>query len=137
MYLVLDHVILRSPDPAADLAMLEQAGLPLVVGVTHLAGTMHSGLVAAGSVDVEALKVGASPAGRVEGYGLGLRAPGTDQWRVARILRERGLRTSAPSAATVEHDGRPRRGAPSTSRVCCPSPSRCHSPTVHPVVESR
>jgi hypothetical protein len=108
MQLVLDHVILRSRDPAADVAVLEQAGLPLVVGVTHLAGTIHSGLVAAGSVDVEVLQVGGSPPDQVEGYGLGLRAPGTDQWEVVRILRERGLRTSAPSAATVEHDGQPR-----------------------------
>jgi hypothetical protein len=134
MYLVLDHVILRCPDPAADLAMLEQAGLPLVVASRVSRAPCTADWWPPGSVAVEALPVGASPPDRVEGYGLGLRAPGTDQWQVA------SARTRSTHIGAERRDGRALWPAQTWSTVhvagLLPEPFPCHSPTVHPVVES-
>jgi hypothetical protein len=98
--LLLDHLILRSADAARDLDALAAAGLPLRVPLKPLTGTMRSGLLGAGAIDVEVLEFEHEPPARLEGYGLGVRAPDeADLWAVARELRARGLATSMPIRA--------------------------------------
>ena len=87
----LDHLILRSSEPEATLDALGHAGLPVLSGVQPIAGgAMRSGLARAGPSDIEVLAFGAPAPAQVEGYGLGLTAPGDDLMQTAARLRERG-----------------------------------------------
>jgi hypothetical protein len=94
----LDHLILRSPEPAATVAALRDAGLPVLAPLTALAGGgLRSAILRAGPVDVEVLAVGDPPA-QVEGYGIGFDAAGEDLGDVAARLRAAGIATSPPLA---------------------------------------
>ena len=54
--LTLDHVIVRTADPAAALAELaDRGGLPVLAAVEEVGG-LHSGIARAGSIDVEVLQ---------------------------------------------------------------------------------
>jgi len=61
MLLSLDHVIIRSATPAETLAQLaERAGAPILAHVEDVRG-MASGIVRAGTVDIEVLRLGDDP----------------------------------------------------------------------------
>jgi hypothetical protein len=98
--LTLDHVILRAAEPSAVLSELaEKAGAPVLVA-PHDTGAFVSGIVRAGALDIEVLRIGATPPLRVQGYGLGFTAsvPARDAmtW-----LRGAGFATSVPTGATA------------------------------------
>src|SRR4051812_8360955 len=98
MQLRLDHVILRSADPAATLVELgAAAGAPVLAAVEEVAG-LTSGVVRAGGLDVEVVRVGAAAPLRVQGYGLGFTAD-APLAQVSAALRGLGYPTSAPAAA--------------------------------------
>ena len=106
----LDHVILRSPDPAATLTSLEQVGMPVISPLQPLAGgAMQSGIVRGGAVDVEVLGVGEDAPLDVEGYGLGFTAPGHPIREVSARLRAIGLPTSGVIEGRAKTDGQHRR----------------------------
>jgi len=91
--LTLDHVILRAGDPAAALRELaERLGAPVLAEVEEV-GSVASGIVRAGAIDIELLRIGAEPPPRVLGYGLGFTADAPLS-RAAAVLRERGFATS-------------------------------------------
>ena len=103
MQLTLDHVILRAADPAATLAELaERAGAPVLAQV-HEVGGLASGIVRAGAIDIELLRIGAEPPPHPLGYGLGFTADVPLAEAVA-ALRGRGFPVSPPARATA--DGR-------------------------------
>jgi hypothetical protein len=98
--LTLDHVILRAADPAAALRELsERAGAPVLVE-PHDAGAFVSGIVRAGALDIEVLRIGAEPPERVQGYGLGFAAD-VPVREALRELRAAGFATSVPTGATA------------------------------------
>ena len=100
MRLVLDHLILRAADPAATLAELSQrTGAPVLAEVEEVAG-MASGIVRAGSLDIEVLRIGAEPPERTLGYGAGFTADVPLEEATAAI-RELGFPTSAPASASA------------------------------------
>lgn len=90
----LDHLIIRAEDPAAVMAELTtRAGMPVLAEVEALGG-MSSGIVRAGDLDIEVLRVGREPLLRPHGYGIGLVADvGLDEAIAA--LRSQGFATSA------------------------------------------
>lgn len=94
MRLRLDHLIIRAEDPAAVMAELAaRAGTPVLAEVEALGG-MSSGIVRAGDVDIEVLRVGREPLLRPHGYGIGLVADvGLDE--AIAVLRLQGFATSA------------------------------------------
>jgi hypothetical protein len=102
MHLSLDHLILRSATPEHTLAQLaERAGAPIAVAVDPVGG-MASGIVRAGPIDIEVLRIGDEPPPRPHGYGLGLVADVGFSEAVA-SLRALGVGTSpAPLAAAGE-----------------------------------
>jgi hypothetical protein len=101
--LTLDHVIIRTADPAAALAEIaDRGGLPVLAAVQEVAG-MHSGIARAGAIDVELLKIGKDDPPRPQGYGLGFTTDG-DLEETSRELRALGFPTSAPARAVA--DGR-------------------------------
>lgn len=72
MQLSLDHLIIRSVTPEATLALLSaRAGTPRLTGVEHVRG-ISSGIVRAGTLDIEVLSIGAEPPEVPHGYGIGL-----------------------------------------------------------------
>ena len=103
MTLTLDHVIIRTPDPAAALAELaDRGGLPVLAAVEEVGG-LHSGIARAGSIDVEVLKIGRDDPPAPHGYGLGFTTDG-DLDDASRELRALGFPTSA--AVRAEAGGR-------------------------------
>ena len=103
MTLTLDHVIIRTADPAAALAELaDRGGLPVLAAVEEVGG-LHSGIARAGSIDVEVLKIGSEDPPAPQGYGLGFTSDG-DLDEASRELRALGFPTSAPARAVA--DGR-------------------------------
>jgi hypothetical protein len=95
----LDHLIIRAADPAATLAKLSRrAGAPLLAAPTE-AGGFLSGIVRAG-VDIEVLRIGATPPPRPLGYGLGFTAD-VPLAEASAELRRLGFATSAPAGATA------------------------------------
>jgi len=95
----LDHLIIRAADPAGTVAELSRrAGAPVLVAPTG-AGGFLSGIVRA-SVDVEVLRIGATPPPRPIGYGLGFTAD-VPLVEASAELRRLGFPTSAPSGATA------------------------------------
>ncbi len=97
----LDHLILRSADPEATLAELSQrAGAPVLAPVQDVGPATASGLLRAGSVDLEVLRIGEDPPPRPAGYGLGLVAD-VPLSEVAARLRGLGLATSPAIRATA------------------------------------
>jgi hypothetical protein len=101
--LTLDHLILRAADPAATLAELaDRLGAPVLAPVAEVSG-LASGIVRAGTLDLEVLRVGATPPAQVGGYGLGFTAdvPLPD---ASSALRSAGYPTSVATKATA--DGR-------------------------------
>jgi hypothetical protein len=103
MRLTLDHVILRAADPAATLAELaDRAGAPVLAHVEEVGG-LASGIVRAGAIDLEVLRIGAEPPPHPLGYGLGFSADVPLAEAVA-DLRERGFPCSPPARAAA--DGR-------------------------------
>ena len=100
MKLALDHVILRVAEPAAALAELSRlAGAPVLAEVEEVGG-MASGIVRAGSIDIEVLRIGAEAPARPRGYGIGFTADGALQEATA-ALRELGFPTSVGVTAKV------------------------------------
>ncbi len=100
MLLTLDHLILRVADPRAALSELaERLGAPVLAPVEEVAG-IASGILRAGALDLEVLRVGAKPPAQLCGYGLGFTAdvPLAD---VGAELRRRGYPTSVPARATA------------------------------------
>ncbi len=75
-------------------ALVTRAGTPVLVEVSRVGG-ISSGLVRAGPVDIEVLRIGRQPPRRPQGYGLGFVAD-TSLEEAAAILRSRGFATSAP-----------------------------------------
>src|SRR3954451_11510818 len=72
--LTLDHLILRTADPAATLAELgDRLAAPQLAAVEEVSG-LATGILRAGVLDLEVLRVGAAPPERVSGYGLGFTA---------------------------------------------------------------
>jgi hypothetical protein len=98
--LTLDHVIVRTADPAAALKELaDLGGLPVLAAVEEVGG-LHSGIVRAGSIDVEVLKIGREDPPLPHGYGLGLTSDGPLE-EASRELRALGFPTSAPVRAAA------------------------------------
>jgi hypothetical protein len=98
--LTLDHVIIRTADPAAALAELaDLGGLPVLAGVEEVGG-LRSGIARAGTIDVEVLQIGKEDPPLPHGYGLGFTAdePLED---ASRELRALGFATSAPMGASA------------------------------------
>jgi hypothetical protein len=96
--LTLDHVIVRTADPAAALAELaDRGGLPVLAAVEEVGG-LRSGIARAGSIDVEVLKIGREGPPRPHGYGLGFTSDGPLE-DASRELRALGFPTSAPTRA--------------------------------------
>ncbi|WP_028067740.1 VOC family protein [Solirubrobacter soli] len=103
MQLTLDHLILRAADPQATLAELaDRLGAPVLAEVEEVAG-LASGILRAGALDLEVLRVGGTPPAPVCGYGLGFTAD-APLAEVSADLRRRGYPTSVPARATA--DGR-------------------------------
>ena len=103
MLLTLDHLILRAADPRATLAELaDRLGAPILAPVAEVAG-LASGILRAGTLDLEVLRVGATPPARVCGYGLGFTAD-APLAETSAALRSLGYPTSAAARATA--DGR-------------------------------
>jgi hypothetical protein len=95
----LDHLILRSADPAATLAELaRRSGAPVLAEAEELVGAIASGIVRAGSVDLEVLRIGGLPPERVLGYGLGFVAD-VPLMEAVGELRTLGLPVSPPAPA--------------------------------------
>ncbi|HWT22855.1 MAG TPA: hypothetical protein VN213_05055, partial [Solirubrobacteraceae bacterium] len=106
MLLSLDHVIVRSAAPEETLAELTaRARTPVLAEVTRVHG-MASGIVRAGGIDIEVLRVGEAPAAP-HGYGVGFVADVALDEAVAR-LRALGFATSTAPRVTVG-DGENRR----------------------------
>ncbi len=100
MTLTLDHVIIRTADPAAALAELaDRGGLPVLAAVEEVGG-LHSGIARAGSIDLEVLKIGRDDPPAPHGYGLGFTSDG-DLDDASRELRALGFPTSAPVRAVA------------------------------------
>jgi hypothetical protein len=98
--LTLDHVIIRTADPAAALAELaDRGGLPVLAAVEEVGG-LRSGIARAGAIDVEVLKIGREDPPAPRGYGLGFTADGELEG-TSRALRALGFPTSAPTRATA------------------------------------
>jgi hypothetical protein len=99
--LTLDHVIVRTADPAAVLAELaDRAGLPVLAAAQEVGG-LHSGIARAGAIDVEVLRIGKQDPPRPQGYGLGFTSD-ADLEGTSRELRALGFPTSAPARAVAE-----------------------------------
>jgi hypothetical protein len=99
--LTLDHLILRAADPEATLAELaDRLGAPVLAPVAEVAG-LASGVLRAGALDLEVLRVGGEPPAPVCGYGLGFTAD-APLAEVSAELRRRGYPTSVPTRATAE-----------------------------------
>ena len=117
--LTLDHVILRAADPAATLAELaDRAGAPILAQV-HEVGGLASGIVRAGAIDIEVLRIGAEPPPHPLGYGLGFTADVPLAEAVA-DLRERGFPCLPPARATA--DGRALERRPGARAAAGPVP---------------
>ena len=100
MTVTLDHVIVRTADPAATLAWLaDRGGLPVLAAVEEVGG-LHSGIARAGSIDVEVLRIGRDDPPAPQGYGLGFTSDG-DLGEASRELRALGFPTSAPVRAVA------------------------------------
>jgi hypothetical protein len=98
--LTLDHLILRAADPRATLAELsERLGAPVLADVEEVAG-LASGILRAGALDLEVLRVGGAPPAPVCGYGLGFTAD-VPLPEVSAELRRRGYPTSVPARASA------------------------------------
>jgi hypothetical protein len=98
--LTLDHIIIRTADPDATLDELsERLGAPVLAAVEEVSG-LASGIVRAGEIDIEVLRIGAEAPLRPQGYGLGFTAD-VPLAQVAADLRERGFATSAAVSATA------------------------------------
>ena len=100
MQVSLDHLIIRSPTPTETLTELAaQAGTPILADVECVSG-VATGIVRAGSVDIEVVGVGDEPPQRPHGYGIGFVADGGLDEAVSQ-LRAMGFPTSpAPSVST-------------------------------------
>jgi hypothetical protein len=108
MKLALDHIIIRSATPEETLgALAAQAGAPVLAPVEEVRG-LASGILRAGPIDIEVLRIGDDQPGEPQGYGIGLVADAGLDAAVAR-LRELGLGTSA--APRVAAGGRSWRAA--------------------------
>ena len=99
MQITLDHLILRTADPRQALARLEGLGLPVLEPVERV-GPAESGIVRAGAIDIEALRIGAQAPEQPVGHGLGLTAD-VGLREIASELRRRGLATSMPIAGSA------------------------------------
>lgn len=100
MLLTLDHIILRTADPQATLKELsDRLGAPVSAEVEEVSG-LASGIVRAGDLDLEVLRIGAEGPIQPVGYGLGFTAD-LPLAQVAAALRQRGLATSAAVGATA------------------------------------
>jgi hypothetical protein len=98
--LTLDHIIIRSADPAATLAVLsERGGLPVLAEATQVGG-LTSAIARAGAVDIEVLAIGDEPPDGPRGYGLGFVADRPIGEALADI-RAAGIPTSVPFSARV------------------------------------
>ena len=96
--LSLDHIIIRSADPAATLAVLsERGGLPVLAEATQVGG-LTSAIARAGAVDIEVVAIGDEPPDRPRGYGLGFVADRPIMEALTDI-RAAGIPTSAPISA--------------------------------------
>ena len=94
MQLRLDHLIIRTQDPAATLGVVaERLAAPVLAPVEDFSG-MTGGVVRADPLDIEVLAIGRPPA-RPHGYGIGLVADAPLR-EVSRALRSLGFPTSAP-----------------------------------------
>jgi hypothetical protein len=97
MRLHLDHLIIRAQDPAdtmAELIRRARAGASVPSEVEDI-GPVESGIIRAGSVDIEALKIGREPPPQAHGYGIGFVADAPLRQAVA-TLRELGFVDSTP-----------------------------------------
>ena len=100
MTITLDHVIVRTADPAATLAELaDRGGLPVLAAVEDVGG-LRSGIARAGSIDVEVLRIGKEDPPAPHGYGLGFTTDG-DLEQASRELRALGFPTSTAVRAAA------------------------------------
>jgi hypothetical protein len=98
--LTLDHIIIRTADPDATLNELsERLGALVLAPVEEVSG-LASGIVRAGEIDIEVLRIGAEAPVRPQGYGLGFTAD-VPLAQAAADLRARGFATSAAVSATA------------------------------------
>jgi hypothetical protein len=98
--LTLDHLIIRSAEPRETLSELTaRAGTPVLAEVEEVGG-LASGIVRAGAVDLEVLRIGATPPPREQGYGLGFTAD-VPLAEASAALRELGLPTSGAVGASA------------------------------------
>jgi hypothetical protein len=103
MQLRLDHLIIRTPDPAATLGLMaERLAAPVLAPVEDFSG-MTGGIVRADPVDIEVLAIGRPPA-RPHGYGIGLVADAPLR-EVSRALCSLGFATSATLRARAGPPG--------------------------------
>jgi hypothetical protein len=98
--LTLDHVIVRVADPHAALEQLaEGLGAPVLAPVEEVSG-MASGIVRAGDIDIEVLRIGAQAPMMPQGYGLGFTAD-VPLAQASAALRASGFATSSAVSATA------------------------------------
>jgi hypothetical protein len=103
MRLHLDHLILRTGDPEATLATLEERGFPVLSRVKCFGG-LESGIVHAAPIDLEVLQIGDDPPTQPQGYGLGFVAD-VELTAAIRALRELGLATAPAPRVSVGRGG--------------------------------
>ncbi len=100
MRLTLDHLIIRSAEPQATLSELSaKAGTPILAQVEEVGG-LASGIVRAGALDIEVLRIGNAPPPREQGYGLGFTAD-APLGEASAALRALGFPTSGAVGATA------------------------------------
>jgi hypothetical protein len=98
--LTLDHLILRTADPHATLKELsDRLGAPVLAEVDEVSG-LASGIVRAGDLDIEVLRIGAEAPIQPLGYGLGFTAD-VPLAQASAALRASGFATSAAVSATA------------------------------------
>jgi hypothetical protein len=103
----LDHLIIRAADPAETMAEVSRrTGAPILADVGEVAG-LAGGILRAGTLDIEVLRIGREPPPRPHGYGAGFVADAGLR-DVAADLRARGFATS-PAARGVAGEGAGRR----------------------------
>jgi hypothetical protein len=121
MQLSIDHLIIRSATPEKTLAELAaRAGAPVLAPVEEVGG-LASGIVRAGPVDIEVVRIGADPPPEPQGYGLGLVADVRFAEAVAG-LRALGIATSAAPRVTAGEGARRRSWRAAQLRGLLPDP---------------
>jgi hypothetical protein len=100
----IDHVIIRSADPHADLEHAATAlNVPILRPVRNY-GDFISGLIRIGNLDVEFLKIGTEPIIRPYLYGIAFESC-LDVWKTMTWLQQIGIRHTLPLQTSIVDNG--------------------------------